>query len=867
MFRLYLSLARRVIQNSPDGVALYPSLLKMSSLALLIFILPVLAFAQTSCGDFIDTFDGIDERTPIEDCDDPFGLNTVSEVRDLAYTLNGEVLAHGEVREVDSLPISIYLDSSESISGYNYNSFSLYKHEGNDYRLVDVAYTTSPTTVILDVNATGTYSIATTFNMLVGYVNNNKSLWQKILSRVVPTAHAQGLPGKVKGLVTFTIVEPSSLTGASNILFLPGIQASRLYKDGVLGTEDQIWEPNINGDVKQLAMTEDGLSINDIYTKDVIDEVFGVSNIYKSLLAQFEDMKEEGLIDDYLPFAYDWRYNVQDIAYGGAKHANDFVVLVDELKSLADSSYTGKVTIIGHSNGGLLAKALVTELTRLSLDHLVDKVIFVATPHLGTPKAIATILHGYDQQRLGGAIIDDKTVRTVIKNMPGVYSLLPSAKYLEIFGGPLITFGEGEVTEDYLNTYGDSIDTFVEYVDFLNGEEGRTSEPDNVSEPSIANTGMLDWALSDHKNKLDNWSAPSGIEVHNIVGVGLKTVKSLEYRELQEHITCSSNIFGQITCDEPVYFIRPYAHFTTYGDETVTSLSAESVVGQTYYFDLNKYNRDLLNIFIDYTHVDIMEIVEVRDIITNIINSTTTAIDYVTSELPEYDIEYRVLSVDSPVRMVVEDNEGNITGVIVKSDGTREVLKEISSSEYLEFAGTKYLIVPKVIDTVTTLYGEAYGGFTLTRATLDSDDVQVVDTVMINATTTPNMIARFATENEKDGNLEVDIDGDGEIDYQTDLRGSVIPTEIDEITFSILREQIENLNLKHSRERLLLTILSVAERAYERSDRHRVYIRIANRSLENLGQLIKRYERLKWLSKEESSALKESIKQLRANIK
>lgn len=857
----------RLEQSCPNNLTIVSSII-VSSLVLLIFILPSLVSAQTSCGNFIYEELGEEFIDPIVDCDNPFGLiPAVGEV-EIGFDL-GEVssIEPGGTYEVSNLPVDLIWRTDLLPEDRGLVFSRLYKHEGGDYRILRESSATVDSIV-----ATGTYTIVTNVDvprLVVVAGNYAQKFVSKYLSWLIPTANASIFEypfDSVQTAFTFTVELAPPPTGASNILFIPGIQASRLYKDGVFGTEDQIWEPNINQDVSQLAMTEAGQSINDIYTKDVIDEVFGVSNIYKSILDQFEYMKDEEIIADYLPFAYDWRYNVQDIAYGGTKYENDFVILVDELESLAASSYSGKVTIVAHSNGGLLAKALVTELVGRGLDNLVDKVIFIATPHLGTPKAIATILHGYDQQRLGGAIIDDKTVRSVVKNMPGVYSLLPSAKYLEIFGSPLITFGEGEVTELYREEYGDSIDTLAEYVDFLNGIEGRVAESDNISEPTTANSSLFDWALSGHENKLDNWSAPEGIEVHNIVGVGIKTVKSLEYRELQEYVTCSSNIFGQINCDEPVNFIRPYAHFTVYGDETVTSLSAESIIGQTYYFDFASRDENTITA-VDREHGDITEVDEIRFLIGNIINSTTTPVDYVKSELPEYNREYRVVSVDSPVRIVVEDDDGNKTGVIVKSDDTKEVLKEISGSEYLEFAGTKYLIVPKDIDTVTTLYGEAYGGFTLTRATLGIDDVQVVDTVMINATTTPNMIARFSNRNEENGVLEVDIDGDGAVDYQTDLLGNTITDEAEDITFDSLREQIKALDLKRKREKLLITILDVAERAYERADRHRVYIRIADRSLVSIIQLVERYERLNWLAEEEGSALQESITKLRANIK
>ena len=97
--------------------------------------------------------------------------------------------------------------------------------------------------------------------------------------------------------------------------------------------------------------------------------------------------------------------------------------------------------IIAHSNGGLLAKALLTELKNRNIENKVDRVIFIGTPQLGTPKAIGTILHGYDQtDSLGGIVTNAHTAREVINNMPGAYGLLPSEGYFMNSTEPVVSF-------------------------------------------------------------------------------------------------------------------------------------------------------------------------------------------------------------------------------------------------------------------------------------------------------------------------------------------------------------------------------------------------------------------------------------------
>ena len=60
-------------------------------------------------------------------------------------------------------------------------------------------------------------------------------------------------------------------TGYSNVAFLPGIKASRLFNqkiDCFVNCEDQLWEPNWYTDTAELMLNPDGSSENaNIYTK------------------------------------------------------------------------------------------------------------------------------------------------------------------------------------------------------------------------------------------------------------------------------------------------------------------------------------------------------------------------------------------------------------------------------------------------------------------------------------------------------------------------------------------------------------------------------------------------------------------------
>ena len=151
---------------------------------------------------------------------------------------------------------------------------------------------------------------------------------------------------------------------ASNAFFLPGIKASKLFMEKK-GKEDTLWLPTLwSDDVENLALDSEGKSRENIYTDTVIESVLG-GNIYKTFFERLAQWKEDETIRDFHIFAYDWRRNVEDIVKNGSSYSQeDTKQMVEEIELLSQSSFTKKVSIVAHSNGGLLAKALIQELER-----------------------------------------------------------------------------------------------------------------------------------------------------------------------------------------------------------------------------------------------------------------------------------------------------------------------------------------------------------------------------------------------------------------------------------------------------------------------------------------------------------------------
>jgi len=805
-----------------------------------------------ACGSIIEvemTPGGEEEfQTPIEDCDNPFNEDVVSDFP-TEVQLNGLALTEGSIVALDLAGVHTF--SLNATGNPFFQSIDLYKQVGEDYVLME------PDGFAQYLFEEATYSVVV--------LSENEPMLGH--SRWIDTLALFFFPQAVAYYPNFTDVQVITFTVeaaptepvcedvcASSILFLPGIQASRLYTE-----TEKVWEPGNNNDVRQLAMNPQGESINRIYTEDVVDEiavpVIG-NNVYKDFLNVLSELTVEETIVDWDTYAYDWRYDVFDIARNGTEYATGTRYLDEVVANLAASSYTKKVTLVAHSNGGLLAKALLIEHPELA--DKIDSIIFIGTPHLGTPKAIATVLHGYDQQALGGLVIDDAVARDVIKNLPGAYSLLPSKKYIEQLDRPLITFSDGATTQLLRDSYGIAVTNTEEFTNFLNGSEGRIDDYSNISAPYTTNSTMLSNALLNQHTNFDSWAPPANIAVHNIVGTGVKTISALEYRDVVENSNCISNLGGQVTCDVETK-LRPYAHFTVNGDETVAALSASAVEGQTHYINLLGVNAGFLGRIFNRGHVDLTETSQVQQLVKNIIASTSEDIIFVTSQRPTIEREFDVISIDSPVEIKVTAINGDVTGMV-----ENELVREIEGSDYLEFADTKYLLVPDDIDYTVELFGQDFGGYTLRVASLNND-VQNLETELINATTTPTMTARFEKTGDSFSTISIDIDGDGAFELETDLNGKVIESEVP-ISYDDLHTAINNLDLKRSYKKPLLQVAGLAERFSQYKDVRPVYGLIEHILLMKIERYLAFYQRKGVISSEEKAAIKAILASLRDSI-
>jgi len=566
----------------------------------------------------------------------------------------------------------------------------------------------------------------------------------------------------------------------SNILFLPGLEASRLYKDGFI--ENQLWEPNRNSDVEKLFSDEKGKSLDpDIYTREVLDEVnvslIGQKNIYKSFLSDLDIWKnEEGIIADYSAIPYDWRVSLEDILTGGAVDGKKLFYtskslspyIVRELRRLVSTSKTGKVTLVAHSYGGLVTKAL-TNMLGAEAESLIDKIVLVAVPQVGTPQTIGAILHGYDQGLPADWmpwILSSRTARILAQNMPSAYNLLPSKTYFNGNGStvnsPVISFEDGTLTKHFIDTYGNDIDTSDELHDFLLDPDGKVaSDSDDVVRPSTVNAKLLGSAQDVHTSLDDTWTIPPSIAVYQIAGFGEETLGTIRYWTGDE---CTKSFRGWCFKSEPKLQYSP--EMVIDGDGTVVTPSALALSTnenmKRYWVDLASYDRPLT---FGRKHADILEVPDLRNFIKNniIIQSSVNLPEYLSDSEPSINSEKRLHYIlHSPLMLSARDTLGNEVSA---------THSDIPGARYLRFGEVQYISIPAEVHPTLVLDGMADGSFTLEVEERENTDMRAKTLFSaIPSTAHSHVMMDFP-----DGTIEgarpliIDYDGDGTDDH------SIIP--------------------------------------------------------------------------------------------
>ena len=294
------------------------------------------------------------------------------------------------------------------------------------------------------------------------------------------------------------------------VIFVPGISGSILI-DSTNGHE--LW-PGLLTDHNSLSLNPDDNPNQNIVATDAIRRVTASVPIYGTyeqlvyapildMLTQRGGFREYQVSNDparrtvwgcdtsqrsndptLFVFAYDWR-----------KSNADNALLLKEYMRCVEQFHPGmKVDIVAHSMGGLVARRYI-----LDNPGKVDKLITVATPWVGAPKAVYALETG--DAGLSPLLIWKKTLKTLTEFFPGMHELFPSRSYFDLGGRPFREIGDfnhnGKPNEIY---------DYSQLMNVLNARHDPRSTPGTINQTfhEYSNAAQDDWRTDQSGVKYDH---------------------------------------------------------------------------------------------------------------------------------------------------------------------------------------------------------------------------------------------------------------------------------------------------------------------------------------------------------------------------
>ena len=604
-------------------------------------------------------------------------------------------------------------------------------------------------------------------------------------------------------------------TCCSSILFVPGFEGSRLSVDNrrVLGTStSQLWEPISNLQVKNLYLDSSGNSIqSNIHPSGLVDTALAVVPIYQKFIGTMKDLVAKGTITEWQPFPYDWRLPLTKVATGmiGTSTA------LQEIEQMASTSKTGKVTIIAHSNGGLVTKLLYNQLKDKGEASLVDKIIFVAVPEIGTPQALPSLLHGDAQQLAGGLILSASTARGLGVNMPSAYSLLPDQDYFKLVPQAIISFASSTMAGLNFSKYFPVIASYSKMKSFIgDSSHGVLSGSTNI--PVKGNAGLFSQAESVHST-LDDWKPATSTELVAIAGWGLPTDVGINY--FQKIVCVASDI---LHLGKKCSSALQYSDINDIGgDSTVdirSALYSSSYSSSTKkIFDEGAFDKENSKTL---AHADILEADPVISTITSTIqnNQPVASIPYIYDTIPTRSLGKELtIGIHSPATIDIYDKAGNHTGPIdnpIPGSDFDAYENKIPGSFYREEGDQVYVILPFSSDYSVDINGTGIGEVEVTTELKNSDTNEVIaSSTFEDIPVTPITHMEFAagtSTNEIDSYKVIKIDENGDGVFDATSTPDVTPTVTADMYKDSFRNCIHALQFSSADEKILLSRLDKA---------------------------------------------------------
>ncbi len=567
-----------------------------------------------------------------------------------------------------------------------------------------------------------------------------------------------------------------------NVLFLPGIEGSTLYDESA---KREVWLPGSDEIAESLRLNTDGTSINPNITASGIlskaNLAQGYHTVYGDLLEDMEKWESAyHIIATSTP--YDWRLGYDTLLTNGRKLTDGHIsylespetghdpYLIETLKQLAASSATGKVTIIAHSNGGLLAKALMQKLGATTTKAFIDNVILVASPQLGTPDAIGALLHGHEAGIVGA--ITNEEARDLAQNMPMTYNLLPSTPYFTYADDPVVAISS--TLPSWTSQYGSAIHWAQGLNNFISDSAGTRAVPtyDNLADPQVGNADLLAQAQETHAS-LDTWTPPAGVHLYTIAGWGNETVAGIAYEKLPL-LSCFvqsklPSFLKSGDCGSSSH-ISYAPQVVIDGDGTVvapSALWANGAEAKRYWVNLERYNAPLPQSYplsiLRTKHADIFSVPQLRTLLASIVagSSTDPLSQYISTSQPTYtgDMARLHFILHSPLTLGFLDANGNYTGATATS-----TVFNIPGVEYQRFGEVQWLSVPKSLAGTVVMHGIGTGSFSLDVEERAGNTIVATTTfaaIPSATSTTATLVINPSIDTTAGSTLNVDTNSDG----------------------------------------------------------------------------------------------------------
>ena len=482
------------------------------------------------------------------------------------------------------------------------------------------------------------------------------------------------------------------------VILVPGVMGTELKQD--IGQISFTFWPNIQQMIfwflddfmDPLAMNTDGSpSDSSVIIGDMIRSLSGgLYNIFAGLENSLVSIGYEE-DNDLFVFPYDWRLDIR----------NSSQKLKDKIDAVLTQTGSQKIDVVAHSMGGLVTKQYTLDNTAAKI----DKLIFVGTPHLGSPKSAKMLLFGDHLVKIFVPLLNPGEMKYLAQNMLSVYQLLPSSSYFTQIGRYIYDLTNSQ-SFDYQGTKQYLTDT------------GR-------------NATLLQNAYDFHTSALDDF-AVGNLDAYNIVG-------------------CDSATLGKILIRNGVFTGTEYGLELVPGDGTVPLESADAVT-----LPSNKvfYAKGV-------EHATMPSQASIRQLITQIItgNADISSLPDITQNINQCVFNGQIVSVYSPVDLHVYDSNGNHVG----PDSNGDIELNIPGATYEQIGSDKFVFLPNAsgVSYNVQLDGTGNGTFSLRVEKVENN--QVTETAYYNdVPVTESGAAQVTLASNVSGTvLQVDQSGTG----------------------------------------------------------------------------------------------------------